>query len=748
MRLLLPILFTLFSLPAFSSSYTKIANNGTALAASAVLGDAPTDWACTRDETTGLIWEMKILNPALRSTALHAGHIFTHYDDPTQAQKKEGNTSNYRYFKPTQAEIDADTNSIGFVNAVNVNGMCGHSDWRIPSKDELLALVDSTNVVPNAPKIDSTFFPSTAYWSYWSSSPDANEAHSAWVVNFGDGTAGSAYRSSSVIDDTGNYLRLVRGGQSSETFALTLGATDSGSGSVSSNPGNLNCASSAGATSGTCSTRLAGGTTVTLSATPATGSTFIGWSGACYGTSPTCTLIVTAAKSVTALFGLAASNYYFSKIANDGSVLPASALLGDGPTDWACSRDDKTGLIWQVHTRDGGLLDMNKHYLNFDDPSSQQIRVNINSWRHYFIRPSQSYIEGSRNSIGLVNAVNARALCASRAWRLPDRDELQGLARPSYHPMINPIYFPNTSNSDFWVTGQYSADGDRGAVVSFVNGDATSMTPRDGRRNTRVRLVSGVPASGLFALLLGGNDDSAPGTVTASAGGINCPYSKEAWGGTCSASLSAGTRVTLTATPSNGSTFAGWGGACSGTDPCTLTLATTSIVFAKFNEGRINAVEFYNSTLKHFFLTIDPSEAAAIDAGAAGPGWTRTGGSFKVLPTQIAGSAPVCRFYGSVNPGPNSHFFTVNADECADLRAQEASTPETVKKWHYEGTPFYLFTPQNDVCAAGTTAVDRYYNNGFARGEDANHRLTTDSKLRASMETSGWVYEGVKMCAP
>jgi hypothetical protein len=126
--------------------------------------------------------------------------------------------------------------------------------------------------------------------------------------------------------------------------------------------------------------------------------------------------------------------------------------------------------------------------------------------------------------------------------------------------MINPIYFPNTSNSQFWATGQYSGDGDRGAAVSFVNGDATSMNPREGGRSIRVRLVSGVPASGLFELLLGGNDDSAPGTVTASSGDINCPYSKNAWG-TCSAKLAAGTRVTLTATPSNSSTFAGWGGA-------------------------------------------------------------------------------------------------------------------------------------------------------------------------------------------
>ncbi|HEY4476788.1 MAG TPA: peptidoglycan-binding protein [Candidatus Paceibacterota bacterium] len=44
------------------------------------------------------------------------------------------------------------------------------------------------------------------------------------------------------------------------------------------------------------------GTVVTLTATPATGSTFVGWSGNCSNLNPTCTLIMNANKSVTAIF--------------------------------------------------------------------------------------------------------------------------------------------------------------------------------------------------------------------------------------------------------------------------------------------------------------------------------------------------------------------------------------------------------------------------------------------------------------
>ena len=160
------------------------------------------------------------------------------------------------------------------------------------------------------------------------------------------------------------------------------------------------------------------------------------------------------------------------------------------------------------------------------------------------------------------------------------------------------------------------------------------------------------------------------------------------------------------------------------------------------------AIEFYHSALKHYFISTDQNEAASIDAGAAGAGWARTGGTFNVFPTQANGSLPVCRFYGSFDIGPNSHFFTVSAAECAALRAQQAVTPETEKKWHYENTAFYIFTPINGACTGGSTPVYRYYNNGFALGEDSNHRLSTDLTQRSSMEAAGWSYEGIVMCAP
>jgi hypothetical protein len=66
--------------------------------------------------------------------------------------------------------------------------------------------------------------------------------------------------------------------------------------------------------------------------------------------------------------------------------------------------------------------------------------------------------------------------------------------------------------------------------------------------------------------------------VTSSPAGINC-------GSACSANYNSGASVTLTAAAANGSTFAGWGGACSGTGNCVLTMNQARAATATFNTG-------------------------------------------------------------------------------------------------------------------------------------------------------------------
>ncbi|HBA39862.1 MAG TPA: hypothetical protein DCZ05_09010 [Deltaproteobacteria bacterium] len=83
---------------------------------------------------------------------------------------------------------------------------------------------------------------------------------------------------------------------SSDTFTLNTTVTGSASGMVTSSPAGINCGSD-------CSEIYAVNTNVTLTAAAGSGGSFKGWSGGgCSGSSTTCSVFMSAAKSVTATF--------------------------------------------------------------------------------------------------------------------------------------------------------------------------------------------------------------------------------------------------------------------------------------------------------------------------------------------------------------------------------------------------------------------------------------------------------------
>jgi hypothetical protein len=70
--------------------------------------------------------------------------------------------------------------------------------------------------------------------------------------------------------------------------------------------------------------------------------------------------------------------------------------------------------------------------------------------------------------------------------------------------------------------------------------------------------------------------DNGNGRVTSTPGQIDCP-------GTCADTFAPGTQVTLTAQADADSLFEGWQGACSGTEPCVVTMDTAKSVRAQFH---------------------------------------------------------------------------------------------------------------------------------------------------------------------
>ncbi len=163
-------------------------------------------------------------------------------------------------------------------------------------------------------------------------------------------------------------------------------------------------------------------------------------------------------------------------------------------------------------------------------------------------------------------------------------------------------------------------------------------------------------------------------------------------------------------------------------------------VAASGAEPTATIVEYYNASLGHYFMTAYPEEAAMLDAGTAVKGWARTGVEFSAFaaaadaPTAV----PVCRFFGTPGKGPNSHFYTADAGECALVK--------TNPNWTFEAIAFYIPLPQNAQCAKGTTPVYRSFHPGAVTAE-SNHRFLVDLTMHERMASTS-LLEGVVMCSP
>jgi len=150
------------------------------------------------------------------------------------------------------------------------------------------------------------------------------------------------------------------------------------------------------------------------------------------------------------------------------------------------------------------------------------------------------------------------------------------------------------------------------------------------------------------------------------------------------------------------------------------------------------AIEYFNAALGHYFMTAFAEEAAALDAGALGGAWKRTGFAFPVARASDTSAVDVCRLFGTPNVGPNTHFYTGNPQECASLRANPL--------WMFEGMAFRIHMPLNDACPATLRPVYRLYNNPATLAA-VNHRFTADGATYSAMRAQGWIGEGVAFCA-
>lgn len=172
--------------------FTKVSNAGAMLAEEAELGGNPNDWACTLDNTTGLMWEIKVADPAhLR----YMGHTYTwHRGGLRDGELADGGVCH----ESGRCDTDA------YLIDVYKLGICRHYDWRLPTPLELASIVDRGR---NGPAIDPVYFPNTPGTIYWTASVVKGLRGVAWARDFESGAGAFELMAEPAA------IRLVRGGR-------------------------------------------------------------------------------------------------------------------------------------------------------------------------------------------------------------------------------------------------------------------------------------------------------------------------------------------------------------------------------------------------------------------------------------------------------------------------------------------------------------------------------------------------------
>ncbi|MBL8296722.1 MAG: DUF1566 domain-containing protein [Rhodanobacteraceae bacterium] len=93
-----------------------------------------------------------------------------------------------------------------YIAAVNATALCGFTNWRLPSKQELSFIIqEESREGTGSATINTGFFPNTRPAHYWTGTNFAANANLAWMGNFNRG--GAVYQAKS----TASHVMLVRG---------------------------------------------------------------------------------------------------------------------------------------------------------------------------------------------------------------------------------------------------------------------------------------------------------------------------------------------------------------------------------------------------------------------------------------------------------------------------------------------------------------------------------------------------------
>lgn len=386
------------------------------------------------------------------------------------------------------------------------------------------------------------------------------------------------------IDDVRVYSRALSSTEVEQlhvlnSSVLTINKSTTGAGTIAGSTGTIKWNGNIGKSY----FNPASSTVVTLTATPASGAVFAGWSGACSGTG-TCTVTMDVSRDVTATFMYPATDgliayYPFNGNANDaGSNGYNGTVYGATPTsdrfgnaNSALNFDGSGNYISLPSFPLGGAFSLSAWvYLNSNAANWQRVIDFGNGAGNNNLIVG---ISGQKMFIEGYNGVTSTQVYTTEVF--PQGQWVHLLATIDSNGAAN-IYW----NGALKANGTTSVPPLISRTSQYV-GKSNWPDPYWGGKMDDLRLYNrALQPQEAMAL------STHPLTITKSGSGTGSVISDKGtlqWNGTTATALiHSSDVVTLTATPDGSATFTGWTGACSGTGTCVITMDAAKTVSAIF----------------------------------------------------------------------------------------------------------------------------------------------------------------------